>query len=161
MAAVGALITKTCMTVKHITVREAHQKQTEGSIYVDVRSVPEFEAGHPAGAVNVPLLHFDERTRQMTPNREFIEVMRANFPPESGLLIGCQVGGRSVQAAQMLVGSGYRDVSNVLGGYAGARDPMTGAVHAEGWTQAGLPVESDAPDRSYDAVRTKTTEGGR
>lgn len=149
------------MTVKHVTVREAHQKQTDGYIYVDVRSVPEFEAGHPAGAVNVPLLHFDERTRQMTPNREFVEVMRASFPPDARLLIGCQVGGRSLQAAQMLVGSGYRDVSNVVGGYAGARDPMTGALRAEGWTQAGLPSESDAPGRNYDDVRAKAIEGGR
>lgn len=149
------------MAVKHVTVREAHQKQTEGYVYVDVRSVPEFQAGHPAGAVNVPLLHFDERTRQMVPNREFVAVMRANFPPDSRLLIGCQVGGRSVQAAQMLAGSGFSDVSNVLGGFGGARDPMTGTLRDEGWTQAGLPVESDAPDRSYEAIRQKVEAGGR
>jgi rhodanese-related sulfurtransferase len=149
------------MAVKHVTVREAHQKQTEGYVYVDVRSVPEFEAGHPAGAVNVPLLQFDERTRQMVPNREFVAVMRANFPPDSRLLIGCQVGGRSVQAAQMLAGSGFSDVSNVLGGYGGARDPMTGALRDEGWRQAGLPVESDAPERSYEAIRQKIEAGGR
>jgi rhodanese-related sulfurtransferase len=27
----------------------------EGYVYVDVRSIPEFEAGHPAGAFNVPI----------------------------------------------------------------------------------------------------------
>jgi rhodanese-related sulfurtransferase len=87
--------------------------------------------------------------------------MRASFRPDSRLLIGCQVGGRSMQAAQMLVASGFSDVSNVLGGYGGARDPMTGSVRDEGWTQAGLPVESEAPDRTYQAIRKKAEEGGR
>lgn len=149
------------MSIKNVDVREAHQKQAEGYTYVDVRSVPEFEAGHPAGAVNVPLLHRDPQTGQMLPNREFLQVMQANFAPDAKLLIGCQVGGRSVQASQLLEGSGYTNVSNVLGGYGGARDQMTGAVRAEGWTQAGLPVESDAADRNYDALRAGTSGGGR
>jgi rhodanese-related sulfurtransferase len=97
----------------------------------------------------------------MAPNRDFLEVMQANFAPDAKLLIGCQVGGRSAQAAQLLDGSGYADVSNVLGGYGGASDQMTGAVRAEGWTQAGLPVESNAPDRTYDALHTKASRGGR
>jgi rhodanese-related sulfurtransferase len=88
-------------------------------------------------------------------------VMRAGFPSGSRLLIGCQVGGRSVQAAQMLVGSGFSDVSNVLGGYGGARDPMTGTLRDEGWMQAGLPVESEAPDRNYQAIRKKMEDGGQ
>jgi len=146
---------------KNVTVREAHQKQTGGYTYVDVRSVPEFEAGHPAGAVNIPLLHRDARTGQISPNAEFVQVLQATFPPDAKLLIGCQVGGRSAQAAQLLDNLGYQDVSNVLGGYGGARDPVTGAVRDEGWTQAGLPVESEAPDRTYEAVRAKCQEGGR
>ena len=142
------------MSVKNVTVREAHQKQSEGYTYVDVRSVPEFNAGHPAGAVNVPLLNRDERSGQMTPNPEFLDVMRASFQPDAKLLIGCQMGGRSAQAAQILAGSGFNDVHNVVGGFGGARDQMTGAVR-EGWSQAGLPVETDAPGRSYDDVKTR------
>ena len=149
------------MTFKNVTVREAHQKQAEGYTYVDVRSVPEFEAGHPAGAVNIPLLHRDARTGQMMPNPEFVPVMQASFPPDAKLLIGCQVGGRSANAAQLLDSVGFRDVSNVLGGYGGARDPMTGAARDEGWTQAGLPVETDAGDRTYDVVRRKDQKGSR
>ena len=143
------------MAVKNVTVKEAHQKQSEGYTYVDVRSVPEFEAGHPAGATNVPLLNRDPRSGQMTPNPEFLDVMRARFPADARLLIGCQVGGRSAQAAQILVGSGFSDVSNVLGGYGGARDQMTGGTLHEGWSQAGLPVETDAPGRTYADVRTR------
>ena len=144
------------MSVKNVTVRDAAQKQTEGYTYIDVRSVQEFEDGHPAGAVNIPLIHQDSRTGQMIPNREFLQVVQANFSHDAKLLIGCQVGGRSMQAAQILAGSGYADVSNVVGGYGGARDQFTGAVRAEGWAQAGLPSESAAgPGQSYDELRAK------
>lgn len=137
------------MPVKNATVRQTAALQKEGSTYVDVRSVAEFAPGHPAGAVNVPLLHCDDRTGQMAPNRDFLAIMQANFPTDAKLLIGCQVGGRSVQAAQLLASIGYTDVTNVLGGYGGARD--------EGWTQAGLPVETEAtPGTSYDSLRNKS-----
>jgi rhodanese-related sulfurtransferase len=146
------------MSVKSVTVRDAAQRQSEGYTYIDVRSVPEFDQGHPAGAINIPLIHQDPRTGQMMPNREFLQVVQANFAPDAKLLIGCQVGGRSAQAAQILAGSGYADVSNVLGGYGGARDQFTGAVRAEGWAQAGLPVESAAgPGQSYDELRAKAS----
>lgn len=142
--------------MKHVTVQQAHDSQAQGSIYVDVRSVPEFAQGHPAGSVNVPLLHHDERTGQMTPNRDFVAVMQANFPPDTPLLIGCEVGGRSLQAAQILASAGYGDVSNVLGGYLGARDPLTGAVRSPGWMPAGLPVEvEEAPGQSYEALHRR------
>jgi rhodanese-related sulfurtransferase len=144
------------MPVKNVTVRDAHASQSEGCTYVDVRSIPEFAQGHPAGAVNVPLLHRDERTGQMVPNREFVSVMQANFPADTKLLIGCQVGGRSAQAAQVLESAGFQAVANVVGGYGGARDPMTGAMRAEGWTQAGLPVEvEEIPGQSYETLRSK------
>jgi rhodanese-related sulfurtransferase len=140
------------LRVKNIDVREAYKKQSEGYTYVDVRSVPEFEAGHPSGAVNVPLLHRDARTGQMMPNHEFLAVMRANFPADARLLVGCQMGGRSAQAAQVLSASGYRDVSNVTGGYGGNRN--TGA---EGWALSGLPVETAAEGRTYDALRARAS----
>ena len=148
--------------VKHVTVQQAHENQAHGFTYVDVRSVPEFAEGHPAGAVNVPLLHRDPRTGQMAPNRDFLAVMQANFAPDSRLLIGCQVGGRSAQAAQVLAAAGYQDVSNVLGGYSGARDPMTGAVRSPGWTQTGLPVATEAvPGTSYEALRSRAATKDR
>lgn len=140
--------------MKNITVREAHQKQSEGYTYVDVRSVPEFQAGHAREAVNVPLLHKDARTGQMTPNPDFLAVMRANFPANARLLVGCQMGGRSAQAAQVLAASGYTDISNVVGGYGG--NPNTAA---EGWVTAGLPVETAAEGRSYDDLRARASGG--
>ena len=145
------------MSIKHVDVRQAYVLQNgEGYLYVDVRSIPEYQKGHPAGSHNVPLLHFDAQTGQMRPNAEFLSVMQANYPLDAKLLIGCQVGGRSAQAAQMLASLGYADVSNVLGGFGGAKDPATGQFINEGWAQAGLPVESETPDGAgYDELRGK------
>lgn len=148
------------MPVKNVTVKEARDSQSAGAVYVDVRSIPEFAQGHPAGALNVPLIHQDERTGQMMPNQDFVAVMKANFAADAPLLIGCQVGGRSAQAAQILAASGFTDVSNVLGGYGGARDPMTGALRAEGWIQAQLPVDAETePGASYRALAGKSGRG--
>jgi rhodanese-related sulfurtransferase len=149
------------MSLDNISVREAHGKQGEGYTYVDVRSTPEYEAGHPAGAINVPLLHRDPHSGQMMPNREFLAVMRANFASDAKLLVGCQAGGRSAQAAQTLVVAGFSHVANVLGGFGGARDPMTGAMRAEGWTQAALPVETGrTAGHAYDDLRARLAEQG-
>ena len=42
------------MAVKHVDVREAHRLVgAEAYTYVDVRSIPEYEQGHPAGAQNI------------------------------------------------------------------------------------------------------------
>jgi rhodanese-related sulfurtransferase len=140
------------MTIKHITVQQAHQQQGAGARYLDVRSVPEFENGHPEGAFNIPLMHVDPETRQMRPNPDFVDVVRATFPVETPLVIGCQMGGRSAKACEILSNAGYMDVANVLGGWGGA--PQMGH---QGWTQAGLPVETSASaDRQYESLQKKS-----
>lgn len=137
--------------MKHVSVTEAHQKQQDGYTYVDVRSTREFEAGHPAGAVNVPLLEHDD-SGQMTPNPDFVRVMKATFEPGARLLLGCQAGMRSMKAAQMLETFGFTDVTNVKGGWGGARD-QSGATLEPGWMMADLPVETDTPDdRAYETL---------
>jgi rhodanese-related sulfurtransferase len=133
------------MGVRHVSVEEAHALQQQGSTYVDVRSTDEFLQGHPSGAVNVPLFEVDEDAGCLSPNPDFVRVMRANFPPDTRLLIGCQMGGRSMRAAQMLVTFGFADVAAVTGGFAGARDPSGRLIEA-GWAESGLPV-SEIPAR--------------
>ena len=138
-------------TIKHVTVHQAHEQQAAGATYLDVRSIPEFEQGHPAGAFNVPLLHLDPATGQMRPNPEFVSVVRANFDPATPMVIGCKMGGRSQQACEILSSAGYRDVANVLGGFSGA--PQMGQ---RGWAQEGLPVDvATDPDHEYAALRQK------
>jgi len=141
--------------VKQVSVAEAHALQQDGAVYVDVRSSREFAGGHPAGAFNVPLLEPDEETGQMQPNPDFVRVMKASFPADAKLLIGCQLGGRSQRAAQVLLAFGFDDVANVKGGFAGARDPMGGRIVDSGWSESGLPVEEGHPtDRSYETLLT-------
>src|SRR5204862_5333371 len=131
--------------VKHVSVSEAHALQSKGAVYVDVRSTAEFAAGHPAGAVNIPLIERDDETGEMMPNPDFVRVVKANFEPGTPLLLGCQMGGRSMRAAEILQTFGYADVANVRGGFGGARqqgDP--------GWADSGLPVDvQPQPGASY------------
>lgn len=126
------------MPVTTVTVTGAHAAQRDGATYIDVRSSAEFAAGRPAGAINVPLLEDDEDTGQLMPNPDFVRVMRANFPVDAPLLIGCQSGGRSGRAAQILEAFGFTGVTNVLGGYAG-------------WAPSGLPTDTTTPpNRAYE-----------
>jgi rhodanese-related sulfurtransferase len=126
----------------------------EGWVYVDVRTPEEFEAGHPAGAYNVPIAVLDASGR-LAPNREFVPVMRKRFPPGSKLLLGCAVGGRSRHACEQLLTEGWRDLVNVDGGYSGARDGA-GRVVVPGWLAAGLPIETACgPEHAWEALRRK------
>lgn len=144
------------MSVKDVTVTEAHALQQQGHTYVDVRSTIEFAQGHPTGAVNVPLLEPDEETGQMQPNPDFVRVMQQAFPVDAPLLIGCQAGGRSLRAAQMLSTFGYTEVANVRGGFMGGSGGMGGRPADPGWAPSGLPTETEA-DRgeSYRALLAK------
>src|SRR5882672_11015985 len=114
------------MPIKNISPKEASAllDQQPGRVYLDVRSIPEFFRGHPRGAVNVPLAHADAASGQMVPNPDFLRVVRANFPPETPLLIGCFSGGRSLKAAEVLDQAGYGDVTNVRCGCGGAHDSI-------------------------------------
>ena len=68
--------------MRRISPGEARELiEKEGYVYVDVRSVPEFESGHPEGAYNVPLLHMGPAG--MTPNPEFLSVMQQRFPKDA------------------------------------------------------------------------------
>lgn len=136
---------------RDVSVTEARALQGAGHTYIDVRSAREFATGHPAGAINVPLIDADPDTGQMAPNPDFVRVIKAVFAADAALLIGCQVGGRSARAAQVLEAMGFTNVANVAGGFGGLRDPMSGRIVAPGWMDESLPVETASPPgMSYD-----------
>jgi rhodanese-related sulfurtransferase len=138
---------------KRISATEAAQLLEQGWRYLDVRSIPEFEAGHPAGAANIPLLH--AHAGRMMPNRDFQQVVEANFPRDAKLVVGCKSGGRSAQAAALLEAAGYTSLVDVAGGFHGQRD-MLGRVAAPGWVDVGLPVETvTQPGNSYADLEKK------
>ncbi len=133
--------------MKRISPKEAKALQDEGWTYLDVRSEGEFEKAHPAGAINIPLLH--AAAAGMSPNPDFMRVVETVLSKEAKIVVGCLSGGRSLQAAQMLEAAGYQNVVDQRAGFGGAKDP-TGRVTELGWTAENLPVETGRPpQRSY------------
>ena len=59
----------------------------EGWTYVDVRTPEEFQAGHVAGAYNVPFALRDASGR-MAPNPDFAASMKRIFPSDARLVLG-------------------------------------------------------------------------
>jgi len=144
------------MPVKDLTPQEAHdalQKEPD-CVYIDVRTVHEFCAGHPQGAVNIPIA-FPDPGRGMALNQDFVKVMESHFSKEKKIIVGCQAGPRSEAAARMLVEAGYQDVANMQGGFGGMRDPF-GRVIAPGWSSLELPVsQENGAGVSYESLAAK------
>jgi rhodanese-related sulfurtransferase len=112
-----------------------------GWIYLDVRTVEEFDAGHAPGASNIPIM--TRGPAGMTPNAEFASVVQRTFPRDAKLIVGCASGPRSTRACEVLAAAGYANLVNMEGGFMGARDETGRPV--PGWATSGLPVEKTAP----------------
>jgi rhodanese-related sulfurtransferase len=123
-------------------------------IYLDVRSVPEFEAGHAPGAINIPLLHLQPGVG-MTPNQDFTSVVESALKKDAKLLVGCKAGGRSAKACEILGQMGYTDLTNIRGGFVAATD-NTGRVIEPGWSMLNLPSCTDCKEETrYESIPTK------
>ena len=130
------------MTIKRVTPEEAQRMvQEEGYVHLDVRSVPEFEAGHVEGAFNIPFMKMTPAG--MKPNLHFIEEVSGRFGKSDKLIISCKSGGRSARAAGALAQLGYDQLLDLEGGY-------------DAWVPAGKSVSKDAAGRGYaDIVGTE------
>ena len=91
-------------------------------IVVDVRSEAEHAGGHIAGALNIPLMHLDERIGEI--------------PSGKPVAVHCEGGYRSAIAASLLQKLGRRHVFDLVGGY-------------KAWAAARL---TSATGRSHTAV---------
>jgi len=138
--------------IKPVTPAEAAELLSQGHIYVDVRSEPEFEAGHPEGALNVPLLNAGPVG--LAPNPEFLSVMESAFGKDEPLVIGCKAGGRSKRAAEMLAQAGFSRLSDQVAGFDAGKDAFGRPI--PGWSRAALPVGTGKPaGQSYADVKTR------
>lgn len=140
---------------RRVSAREAADLvANEGYQQLDVRSVAEFEAGHPAGAFNVPWMHLDARGR--APNDEFVAIVERTFPDRAAkLVLTCQSGNRSMQALSALEARGYTHLVDQRAGWGGIRDPF-GQLTEKGWPAEGLPTETGAGgERSYESLRAR------
>lgn len=143
------------MPINQLEPRQAHEtlKNNPDAVYLDVRTEHEFAQGHPAGAINIPVV-FIKGPGQMEPNPDFVAVVEKVLPRNKKLVIGCLSGGRSQRACEMLEQAGYADLANVRGGFGGSRD-ASGQVLVTGWRDAGLPVSQELGDASYHSLRKK------
>ena len=148
------------MSVKNVRPEEAKDilERDSAAVYIDVRTEQEFMNGHVPKSVNIPVVWPDPSTRRMKPNPDFVRVVTEHFPKDKRIIVGCQAGGRSQMAAELLSQEGFEDVSNMQGGFGGARDPM-GRVVMPGWTQLGFAVETEITEgNSYVSLRRGITE---
>lgn len=113
--------------VPRISPAEAHAKmKDEAFTYVDVRTEEEFAAGHPEGAVNIPI----------TP--DFAGVMEQRFAKDAPIIVGCRTGPRSALAAKELAAAGFTRVFDVPAGWDGKRGAF-GELEEPGWSRTSLP----------------------
>ncbi|MGG0283086.1 rhodanese-like domain-containing protein [Bacillus pacificus] len=77
----------------------------KGKQFIDVRTVGEYRGNHMKGFQNIPLNDLASKTNQLDKNREVIVI--------------CQSGMRSKQAAKVLKKLGFQHVINVSGGMNG------------------------------------------
>ncbi len=133
--------------MKRVPPEQAKALMDQGYVYVDVRSIPEFEQGHPEGAYNVPIAHLGQMG--MAPNADFLAVMQKHFATDAKLVIGCKSGGRSLQAASMLEQVGYTTVVDQRAGFDGNGGEA-------GWRPLGLPTQTTPQaGRSYEELVRK------
>jgi rhodanese-related sulfurtransferase len=101
--------------LSHITVHDLDRLQREAADLqiADVRRPAEWEEGHIAGALLLPLNQIATAMRQLDPDRS--------------IAVHCKGGYRSAIAASLLRRAGFRNVVNVTGGF-------------DAWRAAGLPV---------------------
>lgn len=82
---------------EYMAAREAEAYQL-----LDVRQPAEYEAGHLAGAILIPLKELPDRQLELA--------------KEKPVVVYCAIGGRSKVAAQLLAGLGFATVYNMAGG---------------------------------------------
>jgi rhodanese-related sulfurtransferase len=126
--------------MRRVSAREAYAlMESEGYVYLDVRTRPEFDEAHPKGALHVPWL--EPGPDGMSINLSFVPQVAALLAREARIVVGCASGVRSLAAAAALIESGFVEVCEQRAGMAGVRDPF-GRVREKGWRDEGLPTSA-------------------
>ena len=106
------------------------------------------------GAKNVPVVEPDASGR-MQLNPRSVEIVEASFGKVVKCITGCQKGGRSIKAAQLLLVAGFSHVLDMRGGFGRETDEM-GRVTFPGWSLRGFPATREsAPEDRYENLAKK------
>lgn len=135
------------MPIQRINTQQAIARASDAAlVHIDVRSEPEFAAGHAPNAWNVPLMHMVGGG--MTPNPDFAaDVQRAVADKNAAILVSCKAGGRSARAAAVLEQLGYTNIADHVGGWGGGNGDA-------GWAAGGGPSTTKTlPGRSYKEIK--------
>jgi rhodanese-related sulfurtransferase len=100
---------------REVSREEARKLIEDGAQLIDVRADHEWEAGHIAGAVHIPLDELVERVSEIDKDRP--------------VLLTCRGGNRSTMATTALAEAGF-DAAKLSEGVVG-------------WAEEGLPLEPD------------------
>ena len=139
---------KTTNALKTVYPKEAYEiLQTHpNAVMIDIRATLEFlMIGHPTGAIHIPWL--DEPDWEPNPNfvRQVRELLLGGVICNDGgcapVLLICRSGNRSLEAGQLLVDSGIKNVYNVAEGFEGELDDDHHRSSKGGWRFEGLPWE--------------------
>jgi len=84
-------------------VKQNSGKEKDKVLIIDVRSAEEYKAGHIQNAININIENFEQNLGQ-------IEDLK-DFP----IILYCNSGKKSGQAAEILVNNGFKDVTNADG----------------------------------------------
>jgi hydroxyacylglutathione hydrolase len=109
--------------IEQVTVDAASQALNSGAVaqLVDVRQPGEYDSGHAAPAINLPL-------NSLPTNIDKLD-------PEKPTYVICQTGYRSSLASSMLENAGFKSVHNVAGG-------------TKAWIESGLQTEKESLTRA-------------
>ena len=88
--------------VKTLTEEQFREGYRKAQL-IDVREPNEFDNGHILGARNIPLSQMKMRLQELRPDKP--------------VYLYCQNGSRSGRAAQLLYKKGYKDLSQLKGGF--------------------------------------------
>lgn len=90
-------------TINSIDAQEFAKRANAGEKVIDVRKISEAEAGHVKDATVIPLAELQENMESLN--------------PETPVMVHCAGGYRSMVAASLLKRNGYKNITNVHGGW--------------------------------------------
>jgi rhodanese-related sulfurtransferase len=139
-------------------------------VILDVRSTPEYKAGHPQHAINVPYPYIYQycdaqgrspdgaciKSTSQIPqsDADFVNYVKTILPnPDTPIYTLCRTGVRSVGAANVLTDAGYTNVRNIWEGFVGIN--LTAPKKQADGTTKTLPV-----DLNHDGVLNDEDKNG-